>query len=322
MSSRPFRGKESYEAELASRDAVVPFLQSKGFKVLEDKRQERGTSVSQIVYALTPQGEHVAMRVRLCWRKAASWVRQTSAAQLRRSLVDNDWDETLAQLMDRDLRLGVSHALIFQRVANSVDSAALIPIKALGPIWKRQAAVSERLIASGKMGRIRKNHARNGTSPTIWLKDDRTPEAHRVADVLWRWPGVQDLVSLPDKKAALTSRSDDSLDDLTLQDYSDLGSDGAQRTTSERSNVKRDRAVRRKVLERSGGKCERESCTSTQNYPGFIDVHHILRAEISDRVWNCVALCPNCHRDAHFAPNRDALNAELLAYAEQFRRRR
>jgi 5-methylcytosine-specific restriction protein A len=28
-----------------------------------------------------------------------------------------------------------------------------------------------------------------------------------------------------------------------------------------------------------------------------------------------VALCPNCHREAHFAPNRAAINRELLKLA-------
>ncbi|MBU9434829.1 HNH endonuclease [Burkholderia multivorans] len=28
-------------------------------------------------------------------------------------------------------------------------------------------------------------------------------------------------------------------------------------------------------------------------------MHHILGVEKGDRIWNCVALCPNCHRDTH-----------------------
>ncbi|AIO34480.1 HNH endonuclease family protein [Burkholderia cenocepacia] len=55
-----------------------------------------------------------------------------------------------------------------------------------------------------------------------------------------------------------------------------------------------------------------------QHYPGFLDVHHILGVEKGDRVWNCVALCPNCHRDARHSPDADGLNSQLLASAEQF----
>jgi 5-methylcytosine-specific restriction protein A len=84
-----------------------------------------------------------------------------------------------------------------------------------------------------------------------------------------------------------------------------------------RSEVKRDPHVRHAVLARAHG-CERDGCGQTQHYPGFLDVHHILGVEKGDRVWNCVALCPNCHRDAHYSPEAQALNVQLLAYAEKF----
>ncbi|WP_232450568.1 HNH endonuclease signature motif containing protein [Burkholderia ubonensis] len=43
-------------------------------------------------------------------------------------------------------------------------------------------------------------------------------------------------------------------------------------------------------------------------------MHHILGVEKGDRIWNCVALCPNCHRDAHYSPDEPELNRQLLAY--------
>jgi len=66
---------------------------------------------------------------------------------------------------------------------------------------------------------------------------------------------------------------------------------------------------------RAKGSCERPKCGERREYPGFLDVHHILGADKRDRVWNCVALCPNCHREAHYAPDHDSLNAELLTLA-------
>lgn len=111
--------------------------------------------------------------------------------------------------------------------------------------------------------------------------------------------------------------SDDTYDDLDI-DVSLLGSDGAPRLVIQKSGVKRDPAVRREVIRRATKGCERSSCTDDRRYSGFLDVHHILGAEESDRVWTCVALCPNCHRAAHYAPDRDALNAELLEFASQF----
>ncbi|WP_146124188.1 hypothetical protein [Burkholderia multivorans] len=76
-----------------------------------------------------------------------------SAAQLRADLIDNDWDKTLDQLVDRDVKVGISHALIFQRVGETVPYAALVPIDQLGVIWRRQADVSEELIKAGRLGK-------------------------------------------------------------------------------------------------------------------------------------------------------------------------
>jgi 5-methylcytosine-specific restriction protein A len=49
------------------------------------------------------------------------------------------------------------------------------------------------------------------------------------------------------------------------------------------------------------------------------DVHHILGADKSDRIYNCVALCPNCHREVHFAPDHDEVNGKLLDFAMKFK---
>lgn len=109
---------------------------------------------------------------------------------------------------------------------------------------------------------------------------------------------------------------DDSIDDLYGDD---CGSDDPPRYKVVSSGIRRDPRVRRKVIKRSKRICERSSCGTRRSYPGFIEVHHILGAAKSDRVWNCVALCPNCHREAHYAPNRNKLNKELLRYAAQFK---
>lgn len=119
--------------------------------------------------------------------------------------------------------------------------------------------------------------------------------------------------------AVADPQSDDTMDDLPGVDYSGIGTDDPGRFQTTKSNVKRDPRVRRKVAERAKDGCERGSCTDSRAYPGFLDVHHILGIEASDRVWTCVALCPNCHREAHFSPDRDEINRELLAYASQFR---
>lgn len=107
---------------------------------------------------------------------------------------------------------------------------------------------------------------------------------------------------------------DDSWDDLGSDQ---IGSDGAPKQNRRISGVRRDPRVRARVVKRSKGICEREGCGGARNFLGFLDVHHILGVVKSDRIWNCVALCPNCHREAHYAPNQKALNAQLLRYAQK-----
>lgn len=157
----------------------------------------------------------------------------------------------------------------------------------------------------------------NGQSPTLYLQDDRTSDTPEVAKILWTWPGVINLNALRNAPDAL-ARQSDTFDDLPIEPNA-LGRDGGDRYTTIKSGFRRDAKVRQEVLRRSNGVCEKEDCHATRAFKGFLDVHHILGIYSSDRVWSCVALCPNCHRDAHFAHDRDAINAALQRYAAQFR---
>jgi 5-methylcytosine-specific restriction protein A len=138
-----------------------------------------------------------------------------------------------------------------------------------------------------------------------------------IGDVLWHYPGVRDLAQLTVLPPSMPLH-DDSIDDLPGIDYSALGSDGAPRVQRITSGVPRDPRVREAVRARSEGRCERNGCGQQRDYPGFLDVHHILGAEKNDRVWTCIALCPNCHREAHMSPDANRLNAELLEYANRW----
>jgi len=321
-SKRAFRTQDSLDAEAISRDAVAPFLISRGFEVEVDHRAKTGTAVSQDVTAIDLNGKRIKMRVRLCWR----WDREhksnnCSAAQLRARLIDNNWGLTLDTVVSHAKDKGITHMLLMQRSGEEIVYAALIPITKLKAIWEKQRDVSAKLIKDGKMGRTKKNHAMNGDSPTVWLMDNRKPEAHAVPDVLWNWPGVVDLVKLPVTETITALPVDDTFDDLPSVDYSELGSDGADRVPTISSKVKRNPQVRREVIKRAVNGCERKSCGDKRRYKGFLDVHHILGVEKSDRVWNCVALCPNCHREAHYSADRDKINEELLKYASNFLKR-
>ncbi len=319
MTGRSFRTPESYNAERITRDMLEDFLRNIGFRDVHDERKHHGKTESQTIHATTSGGKRLAMRVRLCWRRGPreSYKVTYSAAQLLPKVKNNDWEGTLRAKVERERAEGTTHILIVQREGDHIVYAALVPVLELVAIWCAQRDISESLIAQGKLGgRRKKNHAMNGSSPTIWLQDDRAPD---VAAALWGHPGVQDLARLAiDSVENQHVGSDDTFDDIPILDYSLIGSDGASAVLTIKSHVKRDQRVRLAVIERAGGKCERSQCGVARNYPGFLDVHHILGAEKSDRVWNCVALCPNCHRETHAAPDREAINAALLAMATRF----
>lgn len=198
---RPFRTERSIEVEGVSRDHVQSFLMSKGFEELREERISRGTAVTQIIRAVSPSGEQVQMRVRLCWRRDGRSRREDrySAAQMRARLINDSWEQTLEFIEARDRADGNTHILILQYdgMQESFSHAVLIPAPQIGAILDAQRTTSDDLIARGLMGHIKKNHALNGASPTLWLQDDRTPAARLVADVLWNWPGVLDVLKLP-----------------------------------------------------------------------------------------------------------------------------
>ncbi len=320
MSKRDFRTHESYVAERTTRGMLPNFLQERGFREVRDVRRDLGKTQSQTISAVAPDGERLVMRVRLCWRRTGQSLHETtySAAQLRTRVKNDNWEGTLNAFVKRARSDGATHFLIVQREDDQITYAALVPLSELVAIWCAQRDVSKSLIAREKLARRKKNHAMNGSSPTLWLRDDNAPE---VAAALWNHSGVRDLArweitAPPDaRKAGL----DDTFDDMPDLDYSLFGSDGAPLIVRTRSYVKRDQRVRRVVLQRAGGKCEREGCGAARDYAGFLDVYHILGAEKSDRAWNCVAVCPNCHREAHMAPGRNQINGKLLAFAIRFK---
>jgi len=279
------------------------------------KREKVGGGESQTIRARNPGGELVHFRVRSCWRWGTGgrepWT--ISASQLTARYVDS-FEATLDNLIRRNLKADITALLLVQSDSNEIVYAASIPVPELRWLWEKQRDISNAVIRAGQMGRIRKNHAENGNSPTLWLMDSRAPGGNTVADVLWNWPGVVNVVNLP----MITVKINDTYDDLPETDDSLYGTENAPRRMTSRSQVKRDPAVRRKVVARAVGGCEMPGCTDTRTYRGFLDVHHVLGIEKSDRVWTCVALCPNCHREAHYAENAKHLNQQLREYARQF----
>ena len=82
------------------------------------------------------------------------------------------------------------------------------------------------------------------------------------------------------------------------------------------TQYQRDAAVKAWVLQQANGKCE--SCGQPAPFNGsdglpFLEVHHVrqLADNGSDTVTNAVALCPNCHREAHYGENSRTLVSQL-----------
>lgn len=312
--ARAFRTDESIKTERSAREAITAFLEERGFSDVRSEITQRGAAITQIIHALRG-GRAYAMRVRLCWRRDGRNPQSElyAASQLTTRVPQNEgaWRVALERLSARDLTEGVSHWLIVQYSKGSFVLAALMPATELVPIMLAQRAVGDRLIAQGLAGRRRRNPVENGDSPTIYLQDDRTPFSHALPDVLWSWPGVTNL-----RAFGTESGGEDALDDFFI-DPVELGRDEGERIERVVAGYRRDRLVRQAVAKRAKGACERPGCGEARSYPGFLDVHHILGVGISDRVWNCVALCPNCHREAHMSPDRMAVNSTLAIVARQ-----
>ncbi len=79
MSERVFRTDESYAAEHKTRNMLADYLRRRGSLEVRDERKHHGLTESQILYATTPDGANLAMRVRLCRHTSKD---NTSAAQL------------------------------------------------------------------------------------------------------------------------------------------------------------------------------------------------------------------------------------------------
>jgi site-specific recombinase XerD len=104
----------------------------------------------------------------------------------------------------------------------------------------------------------------------------------------------------------------DSYHDISLLGISDAAFEEQTGHKIVRSRVPRDFEVRQKVLARAGGKCE--CCRKEWPKHIFLEVHHLLSAGVAwDQYDNCVAVCPNCHRELHFLESSIELERKLLS---------
>ncbi|MXV35138.1 MULTISPECIES: HNH endonuclease signature motif containing protein [unclassified Saccharibacter] len=79
----------------------------------------------------------------------------------------------------------------------------------------------------------------------------------------------------------------------------------------------RSKAIRDYILARAEGKCEHcqrpAPFLTVQGYP-YLEAHHILRLTDGgpDHPKSIIALCPNCHREAHFGNQQELLKNKFL----------
>jgi 5-methylcytosine-specific restriction protein A len=244
MTERAFRTPDSIAAEQRTRAMLSAFLEECGFTGIVDQRSGN----RQAIDAVSPAGEPMRISIRLCWRRDeksrdSERVRTYSAAQL---LADakGDWDGALARKIANERDRGITHVLFVQAEGDRVRFAALVPLAEVVPIWTRQRDISTRLIAEGRLGRRKKNHAMNGNSPTIWLQDDRGGQD--VAAALWNHEGVVDLVHMAPAY-------------LRAEEANEIRNDEQGRSDFEPRDDDRRKQVVRQVKERRGQRAFRDA---------------------------------------------------------------
>ena len=88
-------------------------------------------------------------------------------------------------------------------------------------------------------------------------------------------------------------------------------------------NYSRNPKIRAAVLQMAAGRCERCDQLGFLTVSGtcYLETHHIVGVAESgpDSIDNVIAVCPNCHRQAHFAANRVQVENEFM---RAIRRRR
>ncbi|MEO6021534.1 MAG: HNH endonuclease signature motif containing protein [Burkholderiales bacterium] len=86
-----------------------------------------------------------------------------------------------------------------------------------------------------------------------------------------------------------------------------------------RANVTcRTEAIRRYALLRASGTCEgcKVKAPFRSKRGPYLEVHHVFRLAdgVPEHPANVVALCPNCHRHAHYSDDAVSFNARLIEW--------
>lgn len=134
---------------------------------------------------------------------------------------------------------------------------------------------------------------------------------------------VPEKIQVSEPKAVYGSNNPKNLRNKTLEELRDAALSKAPLTASAKEKREaayyRSEALKIYVIVRSKGLCEgcgSEAPFQTKKGP-FLECHHVHRLADGgpDHPQNVVALCPNCHRRAHYAKDSVEFNNKLKAVA-------
>ena len=111
-------------------------------------------------------------------------------------------------------------------------------------------------------------------------------------------------------------------DALELLPHAPNGVGRPSRSKREVTVIGRDPEVQRWILQCADGRCELCGKRAPFHKPNglpFLEIHHVCRLADggADVPENAVALCPNCHREAHHGDRAETIRNRLLEHASQ-----
>jgi 5-methylcytosine-specific restriction endonuclease McrA len=130
---------------------------------------------------------------------------------------------------------------------------------------------------------------------------------------------VKDLISLR-RKTRIPDYDDDALSEANIDELRKIAILKARRTVTAEERKVLDRArslaIKLYVLRRSNGLCEGCSSPAPFQKPDgtpYLEPHHTSRLadDGPDHPCHVIALCPNCHRRAHYSADSKAFNKRL-----------
>lgn len=107
---------------------------------------------------------------------------------------------------------------------------------------------------------------------------------------------------------------------MSLKELRDIAIKSASKSTSKKQQIStiqaRSKAIKLYAKKRAGATCEGcgENAPFNSKEGPYLEVHHMFRLADGgpDKPENVIALCPTCHRRAHYALDAKEFNAELI----------